>query len=44
MSELVKCACLVVKPITVYSYSFLINCTMVAQASDSLNGGPDVKL
>ena len=28
--------CLVVKAITVYSYSFLFNYTMVAQASDSI--------
>ena len=29
-------ACLVLNPITVYSYGFLFNCTMVGQASDSL--------
>ena len=29
-------ACLVLNPITVYSYSFLFNCTMVGQASDSM--------
>ena len=29
-------ACLVVKPITVYSYGFLFNCTTVGQASDSM--------
>ena len=27
-------ACLVLNPITVYSYGFLFNCTMVGQASD----------
>ena len=29
-------ACLVLNPITVYSYGFLFNCTTVGQASDSL--------
>ena len=29
-------ACLVLKPITVYSYGFLFNCTTVCQASDSM--------
>ena len=29
-----QCACLVLNPITVYSYGFLFNCTMVGQASD----------
>ena len=29
-------ACLVLNPITVYSYGLLFNCTMVGQASDSL--------
>ena len=33
-------ACLVVNPITVYSYGFLINCRMVGQASD----GPGLAL
>ena len=28
--------CLVLSPITVYSYSFLFNCTTVCQASDSM--------
>ena len=28
-------ACLVLNPITVYSYGFLLNCTTVGQASDS---------
>ena len=28
-------ACLVLNPITVYSYGFLFNCTTVGQASDS---------
>ena len=28
--------CLVLKPITVYSYGFLFNCTTVGQASDSM--------
>ena len=32
-------ACLVLNPITVYSYGFLCNCTKVGQASDS-----DIKL
>ena len=35
-------ACLVLNPITVYSYGFLFNCTMVGQASDY--DGSDVKL
>ena len=29
-------ACLVLNPITVYSYGFLFNCTKVGQASDSM--------
>ena len=29
-------ACLVLHPITVYSYGFLFNCTTVGQASDSM--------
>ena len=29
-------ACLVLNPITVYSYVFLFNCTTVGQASDSM--------
>ena len=29
-------ACLVLNPITVYSYGFLFNCTMVGQASDPM--------
>ena len=29
-------ACLVVNPITVYSFGFLFSCTMVGQASDSM--------
>ena len=29
-------ACLVLNPITVYSYGFLFNCSMVGQASDSM--------
>ena len=29
-------ACLVVNPITVYSYGFLFNCTTVGRASDSM--------
>ena len=29
-------ACLVLNPITVYSYGFLVNCTTVGQASDSM--------
>ena len=29
-------ACLVLNPITVYSYGFLFNCTPVGQASDSM--------
>ena len=29
-------ACRVVNPITVYSYDFLFNCTVVGQASDSM--------
>ena len=37
-------ACLVLNPITVYSYGFLFNCTMVGQASDSIYDGSNVKL
>ena len=29
-------ACLVLNPITVYSYGFLFNCSTVGQASDSM--------
>ena len=29
-------ACLVLNPVTVYSYCFLFNCTTVGQASDSM--------
>ena len=29
-------ACLVLNPITVYSYGFLFNCTTVGQATDSM--------
>ena len=29
-------ACLVLNPITVYSYGFLLNCTTVGQASDCM--------
>ena len=29
-------ACIVLNPITAYSYGFLLNCTMVGQASDSM--------
>ena len=29
-------ACLVLNPITIFSYGFLFNCTMVGQASDSM--------
>ena len=29
-------ACLVLNPITVYSYGFLFNCTTAGQASDSM--------
>ena len=29
-------ACLVINPITIYSYGFLFNCTTVGQASDSM--------
>ena len=29
-------ACLVLNPITVYSYGFLFNCTTVSQTSDSM--------
>ena len=29
-------ACLVLNPITVYDYGFLLNCTTVGQASDSM--------
>ena len=31
-----QAACLVLNPITVYSYGFLFNCTTVGQASDSM--------
>ena len=36
-------ACLVLNPITVYSYGFLFNCTTVGQAS-AFHDGSDVKL
>ena len=36
MDSLRQSACLVVNPITVYSYGFLLNCTMVGQGSDSM--------
>ena len=35
-------ACLVLNPITVHSYGFLMNCTTVGQVSDY--GGSDVML
>ena len=31
-----QCACLVINPITVYSFGFLFNCTTVGQASNSM--------
>ena len=31
-----RSACLVLGPITVYSYGFIFNCTMGGQASDSM--------
>ena len=31
-----RSACLVLNPITVYSFGFLFNCTTVGQASDSM--------
>ena len=34
--EITWTACLVIKPIMVYSYSFRFNCTIVGQASDSM--------
>ena len=40
--DITSISCLVVRPITVYSYGFLFNCTTVGQASDS--DGTDVKL
>ena len=36
MDIMQQSACLVVKPIMVYSYGFLFNRTMVGQASDSM--------
>ena len=36
MNIMRQSACLVVNPITIYSYVFLFNCTMVGQASDSM--------
>ena len=36
MNFMLRFACLVVNPITVYSYGFLFNCTTVGQASDSM--------
>ena len=29
-------ACLILIPVSVYSYGFLVNCTTVGQASDSM--------
>ena len=37
-------ACLVVNPITVYSYGFLFNCTIDGGSGLRLDDGPDVKL
>ena len=36
MDIMQQSVCLVVNPITVYSYGFLFNCTTVGQASDSM--------
>ena len=36
MDVMLQPACLVLNPITVYSYGFLFNCTTVGQASDSM--------
>ena len=36
MDVMRQSACLVVNPITVYSYGFLFNCMTVDQASDSM--------
>ena len=36
MDIMKQSACLVVKPITVYNYVFLFDCTTVGQASDSM--------
>ena len=36
MESMRPSACLVVNPITVYSYGFLFNCTTLGQASDSM--------
>ena len=33
---MIQSACLVLNPITVYSYGFLFNCTTVGQTSDSM--------
>ena len=43
LSEWAMPACLVLNPITIYSYDFHFNCMMVGQASD-FNFGSDVKL
>ena len=36
LDVMLQSACLVLYPITVYSYDFLFNCTTVGQASDSM--------
>ena len=36
LNIMLQSACLVLNPITVYSYGFLFNCTTVGQASDSM--------
>ena len=36
MDTIRQSACLVLNPITVYSYGFLFDCTMIGQASDAM--------
>ena len=36
LDSMQQSTCLVLNPITVYSYGFLLNCTTVGQASDSM--------
>ena len=36
LNSIQQSACLILNPITVYSYGFLFNCTTVSQASDSM--------
>ena len=44
MDIMQESACLVVNPITFYSYGFLFNCIMEDQEASRLNDRPDIKL